>query len=468
MTNPFEAAYIRPMRIAALLLAFLLAAPLRAQSGAAPAPTDQQRVRGVVLIAIDGLKPEYVLEASARGLKVPTLRAMVARGAYARGVVGVVPTVTYPSHTTLVTGAAPARHGIVANNTFDPFNRNQGGWYWYASDVRVPTLWDVMTDARRTVGNVHWPVTVGARITWNLPQYWRSGEADDRKLVAALSSPGLYDSLERDLGIPYTDGKDESLEGDERRARFAERMIETRRPALMLAYFTALDHEQHVHGPFSAEAAATLERLDAVIASLTRAARRAYGEDGAVVAVVSDHGFMRTSRALNLIHALRNAGLVTTADDAPDRPTAWRATVWSAGGSAAVVVNDSSAALRDSLGTLLRSLSADTANGIERVVDRAGLARLGGFPSAAYLVNMREGFFVGSNMRGPLVSEVRPGGTHGYLPDSPAMYASFFIVGPTIPRGRDLGVIDQRSIAPTLARLLGVRLPAAEAPALVP
>jgi predicted AlkP superfamily pyrophosphatase or phosphodiesterase len=392
---------------------------------------------------------------------------MVARGAYARGVVGVVPTVTYPSHTTLVTGAAPARHGIVANNTFDPLNRNQGGWYWYSSDIRVPTLWDAMADARRTVGNVHWPVTVGARITWNLPQYWRSGEADDRKLVAALSSPGLYDSLERELGMPYADGKDESIEGDERRARFAERMIETRRPALMLAYFTALDHEQHEHGPFSAEAGTTLERLDAVIASLTRAARRAYG-DGAVVAVVSDHGFMRTSRALNLIHAFRSAGFVTVADEAPDRPTAWRATVWSAGGSAAVVVNDSNAALRDSVGRLLRSLAADTANGIERVVDRIGLARLGGFPSAAYLVNMHEGFFIGSNVRGPLVREVSPGGTHGYLPDAPAMYTSFFIVGATIPPGRDLGVIDQRSIAPTLARILGIRLPAAEAPALLP
>ena len=468
MTIPFEASYIGSMRTAVLLLALACTAPLGAQSAAAPAPTAQPRVRGVVLISIDGLKPEYVLEASARGLKIPALRAMVTRGAYARGVIGVVPTVTYPSHTTLVTGAAPARHGVVANNTFDPFNRNQGGWYWYASDIRMPTLWDAMTDARRTVGNVHWPVTVGARITWNLPQYWRSGEADDRKLVAALSSPGLYDSLERELGIPYADGKDESIEGDERRARFAERMIETRRPALMLAYFTALDHEQHEHGPFSAEAAATLERLDAVIASLTRAARRVYGDDGAVVAVASDHGFMRTSRSFNLIHAFQRAGFVTVADDAPDRVTAWRATVWSSGGSAAVVVNDSGAALRDSLATLLRALSADPANGIDRVVDRAALARLGGFPSAEYVVNMREGYAVGSNVRGPLVREVRAGGTHGYLPDAPQLYASFFIVGPTIPAGRDLGIIDQRSIAPTLARLLGVRLAAAEAPALLP
>jgi len=421
-----------------------------------------------VLIAVDGLKPEYVLQASQHGLRIPHLRAMLVRGAYARGVIGVVPTVTYPSHTTLVTGAAPARHGIFSNNTFDPFNRNQGGWYWYARDIRVPTLWDAVMASGRTVGNVHWPVTVGARITWNLPQYWRTGEPDDRKLVAALSSPGLYDSLERDLRIEYADGKDESLEGDERRARFAVRMIETRRPALMLAYFTALDHEQHVHGPFSPAAMATLERIDAVIGSLVSAAGRAYGADGAVIAVVSDHGFLPTRRALNLVHAFRSAGLITSPNDAPNTPTAWRATLWSGGASAAVVLSDSSAALRDSVSRLLQTLAADSANGIDRVIDRAELNRRGGFPTASFLVNLREGFTFGYDARGPLVRDVPAGGMHGYLPDVAAMRASFFIVGPTIPAGRDLGVIDQRAIAPTLARLLDVRLAAAEVPALLP
>jgi arylsulfatase A-like enzyme len=66
----------------------------------------------VVLVAIDGLRPEYVLEADRRGLKIPTLRRFVREGAHAAGVVGVVPTLTYPSHATLLTGVAPARHGI--------------------------------------------------------------------------------------------------------------------------------------------------------------------------------------------------------------------------------------------------------------------------------------------------------------------------------------------------------------------
>lgn len=95
----------------------------------------------VLMISLDGLRPDDVTQADARGIKVPQLRALLKQGAYAKGVVGVLPTLTYPSHTTLVTGVAPVEHGVSNNQTFDPQAKNQQGWYWYASDIRVPTLW---------------------------------------------------------------------------------------------------------------------------------------------------------------------------------------------------------------------------------------------------------------------------------------------------------------------------------------
>lgn len=147
----------------------------------------------VVLVSIDGLKPEYVRDADRLGLRIPTLRALVRAGASARGVVGVTPTLTYPSHVTLVTGVAPARHGVLSNTTFDPLVKNQQGWYWYAEDVRAPALWDAARARGLTTGAVHWPVTVGAGITWNVAQLWRAGTPDDRKLVRALATPGLVD-----------------------------------------------------------------------------------------------------------------------------------------------------------------------------------------------------------------------------------------------------------------------------------
>ena len=105
------------------------------------------RAAPVLMISIDGLKPEYVTEADARGLKIAYLRTLVRDGVYADGVIGVWPTVTYPSHTTLLTGVSPSEHGIYNNAEFDPERAFSGAWYWYAAQIRVPTLWHVAHNA---------------------------------------------------------------------------------------------------------------------------------------------------------------------------------------------------------------------------------------------------------------------------------------------------------------------------------
>jgi predicted AlkP superfamily pyrophosphatase or phosphodiesterase len=76
---------------------------------------------------------------------------------------------------------------------------------------------------------------------------------------------------------------------------------------------------------------------------------------------------------------------------------------------------------------------------------------------------MRPGYTVGGAFEGP-VSRARTttGGTHGYAPTHPEMLASFFIAGPGISPGLNLGEIDMRAIAPTLARLMNVPLPTAD------
>jgi predicted AlkP superfamily pyrophosphatase or phosphodiesterase len=178
----------------------------RAQAGRVP----------VILLSIDGLKPDYVLEADKLGLKVPHLRRIVADGAYASGVTGVTPTVTYPSPTTLVTGGARATR-ILNNGPFDPLGQNANGWFWYAEDIKVPTLWDVAGDAGLVTANVDWPVTVGARIRHNIVQYWHGAPGEDHKLLRALSTPGLLDEAEKDVG-PYPAGYQYTL-ADDRHAR---------------------------------------------------------------------------------------------------------------------------------------------------------------------------------------------------------------------------------------------------------
>ena len=115
---------LRPaLRLILIVAVLLLAAPASAQQ---PVQTPL-----LLMISLDGLRPDYVTAADAHGAKIPNLRRFLKEGAFAEGVQGVIPTVTYPSHTTLITGVWPAKHGIFCNTTFDPLRENQGGWYWY-------------------------------------------------------------------------------------------------------------------------------------------------------------------------------------------------------------------------------------------------------------------------------------------------------------------------------------------------
>src|SRR6185369_6235135 len=309
-----------------LLLAIGWILPARSGAQEAPHPL-------LLLISIDGLRPDYVTAADSYQAKIPHLRRFLKDGAFADGVEGVIPTVTYPSHTTLITGVWPAVHGILANTTFDPRRENQGGWYWYTEDIRVPTLWDVARQAGMTTASIQWPVSVGARVTWNIPEVWRANTDEDAKLLRALATDGLLPELESELG-PYPRGQD--VADDERRGTYATRVIEKKRPQLLTLHLLALDHVEHETGPLSPESFAVLERQDAVVGKLRDAVERV-APGRAYVAIVSDHGFVNIRSRVNPFVAFRNAGLITVSGRAV---TAWKAMPWTAGGSAAIVLKD--------------------------------------------------------------------------------------------------------------------------------
>ena len=418
----------------------------------------------VLMISVDGLKPEYVLEADAHGLKIPFLRSLMRDGAYARGVNGVWPTVTYPSHTTLLTGVSPAEHGIYNNLEFDPKNTYANAWFWYARQIRVPTLWQAAHEAGLSTASIGWPVSVGAGVDFLIPEYWRVArltdvDPSDALLMAAMSRPDdLLQKMQARLG-PYMRGNDPSPPGDEIKTRYALDIIKNQKPQFMTIHLSSLDEQQHRFGPFSSEANQDLETIDGQLAQLFAAARA--NDPKAVALVVSDHGFVRITHKVNLMQPFLRAGLIQSGGE-------WKAQPWSGAGMAAVMLHDptdsqTEAQVRD----LLQAMKADPGNGIAEVLERDAMKKRGAFPDAAFLIVMKLGYYALADATSPLVSEIQgTAGSHGFSPDYPQMRAAFFMAGPGIAHHRDLGLIDMRQIAPTVAQLLGVRLPAPAQPAL--
>jgi len=312
-------------------------------------------------------------------------------------------------------------------------------------------------DAGGKVASLSWPVSVGAAsIDWNEPEYWRANTQDDFKLVAALSTPGLEDELEKASGVPLSGSAGETVESDLGKARHAAALIARHRPQLTTLHLRGLDHIEHVYGPGSAQAKTALATLDKAVGDLVAGARKA--EPGLVVAIVSDHGFAPVTHDVNLIAPFVQAGLITLKDG---KPVDWQAEPWGGASVAVVLKNPQDTALKQKVGALLHDLAARPELGIARVADAGEIARIGGTPMASFWVDFKPGYEMSQKPDAPMVGPGSVKGTHGYFPAHPEMRASFILNGPGIGK-KALGEIDMRDIAPTLAKVMHVALPSAD------
>jgi predicted AlkP superfamily pyrophosphatase or phosphodiesterase len=272
--------------------------------------------------------------------------------------------------------------------------------------------------------------------------------------------------MEKQLrSIPLSEGA--FIATDEAFAQAAIYAIKDKHARFVTLHLSTLDHEEHAHAPFSPQACQTLVELDKQV-GLVEAAAVAANPD-AVVAVVSDHGFSRTDYRVNLEVPFIKAGLITLGPsrDGSNTVTAWKATVFPGGGSAGIVLHDpNDKATEEAVRNLLHQLASDPANGIGAILEKPEIEKLGGFPNATFVVDLNLDYQLGYGTQGELVTPAPSTGMHGYSPTHPEMRASFFLRGKGIAAGRDLGVIDMRQIAPTLARILAVTLNDAKQPPL--
>lgn len=431
--------------LAVVLSLGLLASPARAEGAAPP------RARHVLVISLDGLSASW-LTASPPNLRIPNLRRLQAEGSFAEGVQGVYPSVTYPSHATLVTGRLPAEHGIYSNLSSREPGKNTEDWYWFASALKVPTIWDEARRAHLSSAAISWPVTVGAAINWDVPEVWdpKTGAAVDYQYIAKFSTPGLVQEAMAALGLPEPGADDDTV-----RTRLAAYLLKKYKPNLLLVHLSALDEAEHDHGPQSAEAVATLERLDARVGELLAAIKEAGLQDTTDFFVVSDHGFLPVEREIRPNVLLAKARLLQA--DAKGAVTGGKISTLASGGAFFIYWPESQD-LRAEVDTALKLLRDEGV--VWGVLNRQALAEVGAEPAVQMALEAPSGASFSGNAKGEVVRKERePGGTHGYLPFRQALDASFIAWGPSIKRGVNLHRIPMTAVGPTILKALGIEDP---------
>jgi predicted AlkP superfamily pyrophosphatase or phosphodiesterase len=392
-----------PWRVALVSLALLLLLV-----SAAPAFAGDPIV---ILLSWDGVRHDYPDRGS-----LPSLARMARDGARAERLVPPFPSVTFPSHVTLATGAPVDRHGIVANSFLD----RDGRRFHYGNDaswILAEPLW--VTAERQGVhaATYFW---VGSETAWQ----GVAATHHEAPFDESVTEDAKVDRILAWLDLPAAE-----------------------RPRLVMSWWHGADAAGHRHGPRSSEVDEAMQGEDAALARLLAGLDARGLWPDATLLVVSDHGMTDVGESVDLAALLREAGV--------------EARVVSAGPVAHLWLADP--ARRDDairVATALPGVRAWPSDALPAALRYGPPSRLG---DVVVVTDPPRLFAPESTIEGVTAAVLHlfgwRQGSHGYDPSLPDMGGVFFALGRGVPAGTRLGVVRSMDVAPTVARLLGIAPP---------
>ncbi|WP_295118581.1 alkaline phosphatase family protein [uncultured Chitinophaga sp.] len=414
----------------------------------------------VILISIDGLRPEFYKDPS---WNMVNLRQGMAEGSYAEGVDGVFPTVTYPSHTSIITGVKPLKHGVLYNTPSEPTGVT-GKWIWDYSTIKVPTIFSQANAKGLKTASVYWPVSAGMPVTYNIPEFWylpatKGGKRITIKALRDSSKPaGLFEEIEQFATgkIEEENWNDNYLTIDQNLARASAYLITKYKPSLLAVHLVMVDHFEHEQGREGDKVRAAVANADHCVKVIREAVERAGIAANTTFIVTGDHGFVNVHSNLAPNVLLAKAGLYN-----PDKPQDWKAYFHTAGGGAFLHLKDKNdTQTKEKVLQLLKGLPAAQQKTFI-IKTRDELDAIGADPTAILGITTEQGYAFSGAATGEFI-RARKGGTHGFYPDFKEIQTGFVAFGKNIKKGvviPKMGLVD---IAPIISKLLQLELPAGD------
>ena len=369
-----------------------------------------------------------------RLLSLPALSAIADEGVFCDNVKTVYPTLTYPIHTSLLTGCYPETHGVGHNQPLQQdIPKNMRAWYWDVGDVQVKTLHQAAKEKGMDVASILWPVSGKNRaVRRNFPEVVPlPGENAVLKIMRYASPVWI---LRMELLYGKTRKSIYQPDLDDYAALLCEKLYESRRPPDMLTvHLVDCDAMRHHHGVDSPEAHAAMERLDRRVGRVVEAMKKAGLWEETLFCAVSDHGQQDAPKGILLDAELK---------------AACGARAQSLGMGAYIFGSD--------LEKARKVLEENRESwGIARIYTEKDLRSLHAPQDVHLAVDaLPEHCFID-----------KPGetfGEHGFSLGCPQARTLLWLRGPGVKRGFRLPEADLVDIAPTLAKALGLNLPEAE------
>ena len=287
--------------------------------------------RHVVVVSVDAMVYEDLETLS----KLYTFEEIWDQTARVNRVRSVYPTITYPCHSTMMTGVYPETHGIV-NNEKPIVCERSSQWQHMRDMVHAKSVFDYAKEAGLTTGAVFWPVTGNDKnIDYLVDEYWpQHGESSEQcfrdsgsseEVMQKVVLPNLKIVENRHRQHPWCDAFVMQCACD---------MLATFKPNLLMVHPANVDAYRHQTGLFTQKVETGLHETNLWMAQLIKAADDAGILDKTDFFIVSDHGQQAIRRCIALNVLFAEKGLIDVAEDGSIRD--WTAFAKSGGLSALV------------------------------------------------------------------------------------------------------------------------------------
>lgn len=374
--------------------------------------------RTVVMISLDGAKPEY-------------FSAKATPHIYNIGMVGwsgsmqpIFPSITFPNHAALATGCTAEQHGIVNNDFVDPV-RGKFNMSPDASWMLCEPIWVSAEKAGIHAAIAMWPMS------WTA---WHGIRAHDY-------FPNHAKSVGEAMKTPEKD----------RIAQIIKwlKLPASERPGLILAWFGNLDHQGHLHGPNSPEVQKAARHYDALIGKVLRALHHSPAAKTTDFILVSDHGMTTTKNYISLDYLsarLEKSRIKLKAIDHSGPLTLVYLAKASQSAKAAKILSK--------IGTMSGEFSTYT----QKTLPADWHFKT---PRSGQVILMaRDDDVFTKRGKGETVlyfpKTNKDHGNHGYPPETPSMQAIFFAEGPDFLHDNSPSHFKAIDVAPMIRRLLSL------------
>jgi len=227
-----------PKFILALLIHLLLISPLANAQATRPVP----EIKHALIISVDGLRPDMLLRAN-----TPNMHALFASGCFSFWARTTEMSVTLPSHTSMLTGVVPDKHGI-------KFNDDGPEPQVYPN---VPTLFQYAKKAGYTTG--------------------------------MSTTKSKFSALAKDVDWAAIPPRGHTVE-DAQSASNAAQIIREHHPDVMFVHLGGTDVVGHAIGWGTPQQIAAIENADACIGQVIAALKEKGLTDSTFILLTADHG----------------------------------------------------------------------------------------------------------------------------------------------------------------------------------